>query len=180
MHHSLVQRSAEQMTGAPVVVERKISLDATPDEAFAVLADHRSWPQWFKGMHKAQVDGAPSGAGALRTVWVGPAHVQEQFVAWRPGRRLTFDVVETNLRGVLAMQEDWSLQADGPDRSTLTIRVTAEPSGPLRAAPWLLRWILRRATRGAAGLADVFRRPRQPQHLASTGDLVGVGVPAIR
>jgi hypothetical protein len=50
----------------------------------------------------------------------------------------------------------------------------------LRAAPWLLRWILRRATRGATGLADVFRRPQQPQHVASTGDLVGVGVPAIR
>jgi len=165
MHHSLVQRPAEQMADAPVVIEQEISLEATPDEAFEVLADHRSWPRWFKGMRRARIDGAAAGAGAIRTVWVGPARVQEQFVAWRPGERLTFDVVDTNLPGVLAMQEDWSLEPDGPDRSTLTVRVTAEPSGPFRAAPWLLRRILRRSTRGAAGLADVFRDKARPERL---------------
>lgn len=168
MHHTLVQRHPGETESSPVRIEHEIELEATPQEAFAVLADHSTWPRWFHGMRRVRVDGAPDGAGALRTVWVGPARVQEQFVAWHQDERLTFDVVDSNLPGLLAMKEDWSLEPAGPDRSTLRIVVTAEPSGIGRVVPWLVRMLLRRSTAGAAGLAEVFRGTQPlPRHLVS-------------
>ncbi len=167
MSHTLVQRHPGETESSPVRIERDIGLQATPEEAFAVLADHSSWPRWFRGMRKVRVDGPAEGAGALRTVWLGPAKVQEQFVTWRADERITFDVVDTNLPGLLAMKEDWSLTPDGPDASTLHIVITAEPSGVGRVAPWLVRLLLDRATAGAAGLAEVFRTAPLPQHLAA-------------
>jgi uncharacterized protein YndB with AHSA1/START domain len=168
MHRTLVQRHPGETESAPVRIEHEIELAATPQEAFAVLADHSSWPRWFRGMRRVRVDGPHHGAGALRTVWMGPARIQEQFVTWREDERLTFDIVDSNLPGLLAMKEDWSLTASGSDASKLRIVITAEPSGLGRAAPWLVRMLLERATAGAAGLAEVFRGSRPlPQHLAA-------------
>jgi uncharacterized protein YndB with AHSA1/START domain len=152
---TLHEADGEWLASAPVRIERRIELAAPPDEVFKVLVDHGGWPRWFKGMRRSVVDGAAEGVGALRSVSVGLTRVRERFLVWHPDRRLTFAIVSASLPGLSAMVEDWVLEP-AAGGSTLTITIGAEGAGPLRRAPWLVRLVVERSTRGASGLAKMF------------------------
>jgi Polyketide cyclase / dehydrase and lipid transport len=152
---SLDDRPLEWVTSAPVRISREIDLSASPTAVFEVLADHDGWPSWFAGMTRTRVDGASSGMGALRTVWLGVSRVQERFLVWDPGRRFSFAIVKSNLPGMRAMVEDWKLAPAGPG-SRLSIDIGIQPAGPLRLAPGVLRAVVSRMTRGASGLTEKF------------------------
>jgi uncharacterized protein YndB with AHSA1/START domain len=143
---------------APVVLTDTFSLGATPQQVFDVLADLRGWSNWYGGMKKVRIDGADSGVGATRTVWVGSTRVAERFIEWRPGERVTFAIIGSNTPGLGSMVEDWAVAADPTDasRSVLTATVGIAPSGLLRPFPGLVRAIMRQATKGAAGITSQF------------------------
>jgi hypothetical protein len=149
---TLSRRPVGWEADAPVVVERAIALACAAPDAFHVLADHDEWTTWFGGMRRVRVDGPASGVGARRTVWVGLSRVTEEFVVWEPGRRLVFDIVASNLPGLDAMTEVWSLTPVTDASCRLDVVVAVAPKGPLRRAPALVRWVIARATRGAAGI----------------------------
>jgi uncharacterized protein YndB with AHSA1/START domain len=146
------------MADAPVRIEREITVAATPDAVFAVLADHVGWTRWFDGMTRVRVDDAAEGTGALRTVWVAHTRVQEHFVVWEPGERLVFDIVNASVPGMRAMTEDWRLSPSGTGATSLHITIAVEPSRLLRRVPGLVRWALARSTKGADGLTRTFPR----------------------
>jgi hypothetical protein len=146
---------ADWPAAAPVSLERKLEIAATAEALFAVLADHEHWPSWFTGMRRARVEGSASGVGALRSVWVGPTRVRERFDIWEEGRRLRFAIVACNIPGLASMVEDWQIEPRG-DHCDLTIAVGAVGAGPLRLVPGLVRQVISRSTRGAAGIAGVF------------------------
>jgi Polyketide cyclase / dehydrase and lipid transport len=152
---------------APVTVRRTITLAASPQDVFAVLADLAGWSTWFGAMKRARIDGPASGVGALRTVWVAGTRVQERFLVWEPAERMTFAIVASSVPGLAAMVEDWALSPE-PDpvptpgapaptpHTRLQITIGVDPAGPLRHAPKLVHWAMARATRGAAGLTSMF------------------------
>ena len=143
----------------PVRIVHTVELGASAADVFAVLADHERWPEWFGGMRRARIDGPASGVGALRTVWVPPARVQERFSAWDPGERLTLHVVSSSLPGLRAMTEDWRLEAIDPAHTRLILEVGAEPVRWLRPVGAVVRLAVGRATRGAMGIRGRFPMP---------------------
>ena len=149
----LAERPLESL---PIRITRHVELGAGADAVFDVLADHAGWTGWFRGMRRVHVDGAPAGEGALRTVSVPPAKVQERFSCWEPGRRLTFHVVASSLPGLAAMTEDWRLEPIGPDRTRLTIDVGAAPAPWARLLTPVARFSVARATSGAVGIRTMF------------------------
>jgi uncharacterized protein YndB with AHSA1/START domain len=143
---------------APVLIEKTFTLGAPPGAVFDRLADISTWDKWCGGMKRVRVDGAASGVGALRTVWVGLTRVQERFVVWEPGARLTFTLTESNTPGLHAMVEDWAVVRDpsDPARSVLTVRVGIEADRLLRPFPGLVRAIMAGPLKGAAGITTQF------------------------
>ena len=148
---TLEEHSADWIDHAPVQIEREMLLSASPEQVFAILADHERWPAWFKGMRRVRVDGAASGEGALRTVWVGASRVQERFSRWDEHRGLTLSVIRSNLPGLRALVEDWSLEPDG-DGTRLTLRIGVEATRPFDAFPRFVRLVVTAATKGTESL----------------------------
>jgi uncharacterized protein YndB with AHSA1/START domain len=145
---------------APVVITKTFTLPAPPDAVFARLADLAAWSEWCGGMKRVRIDGPSSGVGALRSVWVGATRVQERFVVWEPGRRLTFTITSSNTPGLHSMVEDWAMEPDpdDPTRSILTIRVGIEAVRLLRPSPGLVRALMSGPLKGAAGITTQFPR----------------------
>jgi uncharacterized protein YndB with AHSA1/START domain len=155
---SLEERDLAWVDQAPVLITKTFTLAAAPTEVFDRLADLAAWSEWCGGMKRVQIDGAASGVGALRTVWVGATRVQERFVVWDPGHRLTFTLTGSNTPGLHSMVEDWALAPDPQDsaRTILTIRVGIEAAGLLRPFPGLVRAIMAGPLKGAAGITTQF------------------------
>ena len=143
---------------APVVLHKTFPLEAPPEHVFARLADIGTWSEWVGGMKKVRVDGPATGVGARRTVWVGTTRVQERFLEWEPGVRLTFAIVASNTPGLASMVEDWAVAPDpeNPARSILTVTIGVEPAGFLRRLPKLVRALMERTTAGMAGIVAEF------------------------
>ena len=158
---SLEERDLAWVDRAPVVIDKTFTLGASTTEVFDRLADLAAWSEWCGGMKKVRIDGPASGVGALRTVWVGATRVQERFVVWDPGKRLTFTLTESNTPGLHSMVEDWALVPDPQDsqRTILTVRVGIEAVALLRPFPGLVRAIMSGPLKGAAGITTQFPRP---------------------
>jgi uncharacterized protein YndB with AHSA1/START domain len=155
----LQERPADWVPQAPITVRRSLPIAATPDEVWDVLADLGGWSEWCGGMKRVRIDGAATGVGALRTVWVAGSRVQERFLVWEPGQRMTFVLLSSTLPGLAAMVEDWALSPDpgagGGTRLDITLGI--EAAGFLRHFPGVVRWVLARSTRGAAGITARFQ-----------------------
>jgi uncharacterized protein YndB with AHSA1/START domain len=158
---SLEERDLAWVDRAPVVITKTFSLGASPTDVFDRLADLPAWTEWCGGMKRVRIEGAASGVGALRTVWVGATRVQERFVVWDPGRRLTFTLTDSNTPGLHSMVEDWVLTPDpeSPAHTILTVRVGIEAAGLLRPFPRLVRAIMSGPLKGAAGITSQFPLP---------------------
>ena len=158
---SLEERDLAWVDRAPVVITKSFTLAAPTAEVFGRLADLSAWSEWCGGMKRVRIDGAATGVGALRTVWVGATRVQERFVVWEPGHRLTFTLTGSNTPGLHSMVEDWALAPDPQDaaRTVLTVRVGIEAARFLRLFPGLVRAIMAGPLKGAAGITTQFPGP---------------------
>ncbi len=91
----LTPATADFFDTATHVVSTEVEIGATPDEAWAVLNDHKSWLEWFSGM-KA-VDAQPpqwTAPGDTRTVSANGMRVAEEAIIVEPGRDLAFTILE--------------------------------------------------------------------------------------
>jgi hypothetical protein len=144
---------------APVVLTNVVEVNATPAQLFDRLSDLGSWTEWCVGMRKIRLDGPATGVGALRTVWVGSTRVQERFLEWVPGERLTFALIGSNMPGLASMVEDWALAPDpeDPTRCRMTVTIGIAPSGILKPFPKLVRAIMSKLTKkGQDGIVTQF------------------------
>lgn len=107
------------------------------DEVFEFMADLDKLPQWLDGCKKAW-----SPSGDARQVGSRVVHEDEfmgrsfeahfDVVEWEHNRRMVFEAVSGPFRGL--SEEDFV--ADGDD-TLVTIRVTGEPAGWLKAVGWM-------------------------------------------
>ena len=156
---SLTAQNLAWVPTAPVVLTNVVNVNATPTQLFDRLADLGSWAEWCAGMRKVRVDGPAAGVGAVRTVWVGSTRVQERFLEWVPGERLTFALIGSNTPGLRSMVEDWAMAPDPetPGRSVMTVTIGIEPSGLLKPFPKLVRGAMSKMTKkGQDGIVTVF------------------------
>ena len=63
----------EWIDNAPVTVERSVEIAANPEQVWAHVADHETWPEWFGAISKVEVTGEPSGVGGARFLAQSPA-----------------------------------------------------------------------------------------------------------
>ncbi len=155
MNFQLEERPPGWSEQAPIQIRHVLVLPAPPERVFEVLADSPRWTTWFKGMRRVRIDGPATGVGALRTVWVGPTRVQEHFIVWEPGQRMTFHVVQSSSPGLRVMVEDFQIAPDA-NGSKLTITIGLEVKGPFRLVPGLFRFVVGRLAGGSLGIATVF------------------------
>jgi uncharacterized protein YndB with AHSA1/START domain len=157
----LEERDLAWVERAPVLITKTFTLGAPAAAVWDRLADISTWSEWCGGMKRVRIDGTATGVGALRTVWVGATRVQERFVVWDPGHRLTFTLTGSNTPGLHAMVEDWATAPDpaDPARTILTVRVGIEAAGILRPFPGLVRALMSGPLKGAAGITTQFPHP---------------------
>ena len=84
------RRTLEWSEQAPVRAQGVARTGASPEAVFAVLADHERWPEWFPNVKAVEVLGPAEGVGARRRVKIPGMAVDEEFIAWEPGRLFAF------------------------------------------------------------------------------------------
>ena len=108
-------RTLEWAPSAPVQNRGRAHSSASPDAVFAVLADQAAWPTWFPRIRKVAVESEPVGVGSRRTVTLPGLTVDEELVAYEPGRLFAFTGVAVKPRAFSALVEQCVLEptADG-------------------------------------------------------------------
>lgn len=125
---------------APYACIHDADIAAAPAAVFEALADMESWPKRFgAGVSGEWVTSPPHGVGSVRAVHSGALFLVEAFLAWEPGARFSFAVLQANLPFARAMLEDWRIV---PTRrgSRVTYAIYYAP-------PWWLRPFARRIVR---------------------------------
>lgn len=109
----LVAQGLDYFTSAPVRLFCHASFAAPPEAVFAKLADPASWPTWFPMMKSAAWVGEPVATlGADRDVALtGLGRFRERMIAWEPGKRFAFTMVQSSSPFASAMAEDYKLKA---------------------------------------------------------------------
>ncbi len=130
---TMTPRPPEWTATAPVKLSASREMRATPDEVFAALADHETWPEWFAAITKVERLGEQSeGVGSKRRVHLGSRVViDEEFIVWEPGKAWGFTVCESSPRVLKSLNELVSIQATGPDRVRVTYLMAMDPTRPV-------------------------------------------------
>jgi hypothetical protein len=119
---------------APYACIHDADVAAPPAAVFDALADLDSWPQRFGASTGGEwITSPPHGIGAVRAVQVGALYLVECFVAWEPGARFSFTVIEANLPFARAMLEDWRIV---PTRSGSRVTYAIYYAPPLWLRPF--------------------------------------------
>lgn len=156
--HPLTPRTLEWTDDAPVRAVGTRHLAADADAVWSVIADHERWSEWFTPIDEVIPGDPADGVGGTRRVRVGSIEVDEEFLAWEPGRHFAFTVTHSSRPGIRSMNEDIRLTPDGPDATTVTYAMALDPIGGRVVRP-ILAPLLRRNLRAAlAGLEDQVRR----------------------
>jgi len=145
---------------APVRIEREVVADVSPAAVWAVLVDHRGWPDWWgEPLIRCEPTSDPeSGVGSTRRVVLKPNVVfDERFITWEPESTWAFTVVD-GPRGLRSVVERCTLHEEVPGRTRITYRMALTPSPVLRPLMPVLRRPVGRSLQTALGkLADAAR-----------------------
>lgn len=150
---TLTPRTIDWIDRAPVQVTRTRRIEVGPDRVFEVLADHERWPEWFGALTRVEVPGTGEGVGGGRRVHIRSIVVDEEFLAWDPGRRFAFTLTHSSAPGIRSMVEDIRLTPDGEHATTVAYTQAIEPVAATVTAPLLRRLISRAIDDGLRGLA---------------------------
>ncbi len=143
---------------APLSVTATRVIAAEPKAIFAVLADAPSWPSWFKPLTGARwTSEAPFGVGSTRQVSVGPAVIDEQFIAWEPGHLFAFTFTATSVPMARAGVERVLLEQTTTG-TEVSYTMAVEPVVPALLAKALAPGLRLGLGRGLAGLEKHLRQ----------------------
>jgi len=144
------------------VVTRGTTVDASPDEVWAVLADFDRISHWAADVdHSSYLSDQTEGVGTVRRVQVGRTVLVERVTEWDPPRFLAYDL-EGLPPVVGGATNRWALRADGSGTAVLltsTVDPGVKPPGRL-VAPLLARRLAKASDGMLAGLATHLRGAR--------------------
>jgi uncharacterized protein YndB with AHSA1/START domain len=133
---TMAPRQPDWIDTAPIRIESTRVIAAEPDLVWAVIADHRSWTEWFAGVRRVEVTGAAEGVGGQRRVTIsGGLRFDEVFTAWEPGSHFAFTVGGMRPPLMVSMAESVRLEPV-EDGTSVSYRQGWEPR---RAVDWLWR-----------------------------------------
>lgn len=114
---------------APIRAQGSARSSASPEAVFAVLADHARWPEWFPNVKKVDVMGPAEGVGARRRVHIPGVAVEEEFIAWEPGKLFAFTATAVKPGVFRALVEHCRIEptADGGSDITWTMAIGPSP-----------------------------------------------------
>jgi hypothetical protein len=128
---------------------------------FAVVAEPRTWPDWFPGVRAASYAGDPPyGIGTIRRAHVGITHWVEEMIAWEPNTRWAYTVIRSSVPFARAQVESFDF-ADAPSGTHVRWTLALEPRllGRL-SAPWTARVAGDLFQRAMQNLARYLSSPR--------------------
>jgi uncharacterized protein YndB with AHSA1/START domain len=139
---------------APHKFENEAILDAPPERVFEIFATGENQRTWFKDFVGIRWTSPPPYAvGAERDVELKLLTVSERFLAWDPGKRLSFTIFRMTLPLVDAMVEDMVFEPAGEGKTRLTWRAHYRPRFFMKPFHPILRMafgpIFRESMRGA-------------------------------
>lgn len=149
----LTRQTLDWIDRAPVRVTRTRRIAVTADRVWDALADHERWPEWFTTITSVEVLGSGEGIGGRRRVRIRSLAVEEEFLAWEPGRRFAFTVTHASVGGIRSMVEDLQLTPAGDTATTVSYTQAVEPVAARIIAPLLRRSLGRALDGGLASLA---------------------------
>src|SRR4051794_23537239 len=83
---------------SPRVLENVVTIDATPERVFEVFATAENQRDWFQDFVACRwTTSEPHGVGSEREIELKILTVKERFLAWEPGKRLTFAIYASTL-----------------------------------------------------------------------------------
>lgn len=132
----LVRRSLDWIATAPVVFSGSRDMDVSAAAAFAVLADHERWPEWFTSLRRVEVTGEPTGVGGRRRVHLRGVTADEEFIGWETDRLFAFTITHTSRRLARSVVEAVRVEPLGDARCRVTYTQAIDPtrwSAPLLA-----------------------------------------------
>ncbi|MEU8436975.1 SRPBCC family protein [Streptomyces sp. NPDC029216] len=135
MTHRLRFEDLGFLARAPVRQACTRDLHTPADLLFEQLAARpQDWPRWLGFARECQYQGAPPfGIGTKRQLRVaGGLRFQEAVIAWDPGERFAYRIEETNVPGITAMMEEWSLTPLSQTRTRVSWTMAADGSRPVR------------------------------------------------
>jgi len=140
---------------SPYRIENTTSIDAPAARVFQILATGERQEEWFQDFVACRwTTPEPRGVGAEREVALKLLTVKERFVAWEPGKRLTFHIHAITLPFVKAMLEDMVIEPTGDRTCRFTWTVHYRPSLLMRLVHPVGRAVFGKMFRGSIqGLA---------------------------
>ena len=107
------------------------TIAATPAEVFAVFLDGPSWTRWVFAITGVEwTSPSPIDVGSTRTVHMrGALSGFEEFIAWKPGSRMTFRFNAMSKPGADAFAEDYQVTDLGDGRCRVDWVMAMTPSG---------------------------------------------------
>jgi hypothetical protein len=156
---ALESRSLDWLATAPVRIEASRDMAVGAAAAFAVIADHERWPDWFAQLKRVEVTGAPTGVGGQRRVTLGGVVVDEVFIAWETDRLFAFTVTHATRPMAKAMVEALQVEPLADDRCRVTYTQALEPHGWMKPmVPVMRRTMRSMLTKALNGLEQAARR----------------------
>jgi hypothetical protein len=127
---SLEPQDMSYFDTAPMKCTVSIESPAPVQAVFAVLADHRRWPDWSgMGVTAVEPTSQPeSGVGATRTLITGRGalRVQERFIAWEEPAVWAFTGTDCRPKIFQKLVEGFWLEPGDNDHSRITYRMGCE------------------------------------------------------
>ena len=151
----------EWIDSAPTIATSTVRIDAPPSAVWAHIADHASWPTWFRALDDVTPIGSGAGVGGGRSVTVGKMTLDEEFTAWDVDEHFAFAVTRSPLPIFAGLAESVRLEPTGDRSCTVTYRQGVQGRAGLG---WLAGIVGRRLeTQTRAALSNL-------QRLVEAGD----------
>src|SRR5262245_13834431 len=115
---------------SPFQFRNEAVIYAPPERIFEIWATGEGQEQWFKDFVACRwTSAAPHGVGSTREIELKALTVKERFLAWDPGKRISFCIYACTLPLISEMLEDLQFEpeGDGKTRFKWTAHYTPSP-----------------------------------------------------
>lgn len=114
---------------SPYRIQNSAVVEASAARIFEIFATGERQTEWFQDFVACRwTSPAPHGVGSERDIELKLLTVKERFLAWEPGKRLTFHIHAITLPLVTAMVEDMVMEPMGDRSCRVTWTVHYRPS----------------------------------------------------